>query len=222
MKRGNTAMVLESFIEGMTSAGTDVELSYASRLKVKPCACDNMYCWFTEPGKCCIDDDMETLYPRLKEAQTLVIATPVYIPLPTDMQTVINRLCPLIFPALKTRDGRTRAELRNDVSLERIALVATGGWWELENFDTVVRIAREFSETAGLEYAGAVLRPHAALMRPNGEVTEEGQRVLQAVNKAGVELATEGTMHADTIEEISRPLIPRDDLRRWLNQLVGA
>ncbi len=39
MGRGSTARDLTPLIEGMVSAGADVELFYASRLKAKPCAC---------------------------------------------------------------------------------------------------------------------------------------------------------------------------------------
>jgi multimeric flavodoxin WrbA len=39
MEKGNTALVLASFIQGMTEAGSEVELFYASRLKVEPCSC---------------------------------------------------------------------------------------------------------------------------------------------------------------------------------------
>lgn len=91
----------------MRDAGSEVELFYASRLDVKPCACGQMYRWYDSPGECCIRDDMETLYPRLKEAHTLVLATPVYLPLPGEMENVLNRLCPLLDPSLRfARDAR--------------------------------------------------------------------------------------------------------------------
>ena len=44
MEKGNTAMVLAPFAQGMIDAGFDVELFHASRLKIKPCACGEMYC----------------------------------------------------------------------------------------------------------------------------------------------------------------------------------
>ena len=56
MEKGDTAMVLAPFIEGMIDAGSDVELFYASRLKVKPCTCGEMYCWYKRPGECCFKD----------------------------------------------------------------------------------------------------------------------------------------------------------------------
>lgn len=220
MEKGYTALVLTALIEGMIDAGCDVELFYASRLNVKPCACGQMYCWYNEPGECCFQDDMQVLYPKLKGADTLILATPVYIPLPGAMQDVINRLCPLIEPLLETREGRTRARFRDDVKIQRIALVAVGGWWERGNFDTVVRIAEELADDASVAFAGAVLRPHAFLMKEAGELTADGQAVLTAVRKAGHELVTAGSVGDETLAAISRPLISEDDLRRMYNQWV--
>ena len=105
MEKGNTAMILSPFAQGMMDAGADVEIFYASRLKVKPCTCGEMYCWYKKPGECFIKDDMQGLYPKLKEADILILATPVYIPLPGDMQDIINRLCPLLKPLLEKRHG---------------------------------------------------------------------------------------------------------------------
>ena len=209
MERGNTAMVLNPFIEGMTDAGSHVELFYASRLKVKPCACGNMYCWTQMPGECCINDKMQMLYPKLKEADVLVLATPVYIPLPGDMQNIINRLCPLLDPVLEFRKGRTRATFRKDIRSRTIVLVSSGGWWEKGNFGTVVRIVKELAEDASVKFAGAVLRPHADFMRAGEGLTQDGRAVVDALRKAGYELAKDGVMRQETLAAISRPLISR-------------
>lgn len=219
--RGNTALMLTALIQGMEDAGSQVELYYASRLNVKPCACGTMYCWYGEPGVCCVKDKMQLLYPKLREADTLVLATPVYIPLPGAMQDVINRLCPLVKPLLETREGRTRARFHNDVQIQRIALLSTGAWWEKGNFDTVVRIVRELAEDASVEYAGAVLRPHAFAMKEGGALTHDGEAVLDAVRTAGYELAHGGAMRPETLEAIGRPLISEEELRRSYNQLLG-
>jgi len=220
MEKGNTAMVLTPFIQGMMDVGSDVELLYASRLKVKPCTCGEMYCWNEMPGECCIKDDMQLLYPKLREADILVLATPVYIPLPGDMQNIINRLCPLLDPFLEFREGRTRARFRKDVGIRKIVLVSTGGWWEKANFGTVVRITEELAKDASVEFAGAVLRPHAHLMKEKGELTQDGEAVLNAVRRAGYELVKEGVMTKETLETISRPLISQEDLWRRYNKAL--
>lgn len=218
MEKGNTALVLTPFIQGMTDAGYDVELFYASRLKVKPCACGEMYCWDQRPGECCIQDDMQLLYPKLREADILILATPVYIPLPGEMQNVINRLCPLLDPSLEFRAGRTRARFRQDVAIRKIVLVSVSGWWEKGNFGTVVRIAEELAQDASVEFAGAVLRPHAFLMKKGGELTADGQAVLNAAHRAGYELVKEGAMTDEALEAISRPLISQEELWQRYNR----
>lgn len=214
MERGTTARILGPFVEGMNDAGSHVELFYASRLRVKPCACPNMYCWTEMPGECCIEDKMQLIYPELKQADILVLATPVYIPLPGDMQNVINRLCPLLDPVLEFRNGRTRARFRNGVRIKSIALVSTGGWWEKQNFGTVLRIVKELAEDASVDFAGAILRPHIGAMEQEGELTQSAMAVLDAVRKAGYELGKYGVMGKDTLKAVSRPLISRAEFWR--------
>ncbi|MEM2102882.1 MAG: flavodoxin family protein, partial [Candidatus Bathyarchaeia archaeon] len=107
MEKGYTAILLGAFLDGMKETGASVELFYVTRLKIKDCLAD-FDCWWKRPGECIIKDDMQMLYPKLREADILVLATPVYIPLPGAMQNFLNRLCPLMEPLLEFRDGRTR------------------------------------------------------------------------------------------------------------------
>jgi multimeric flavodoxin WrbA len=220
MEKGYTAMILTSFIQGMMDAGSDVELFYARRLKVEPCTCGEMYCWYKKAGECCIKDDMQMLYPKLSKADILILATPVYIPLPGEMQNIINRLCPLVEPFLETREGRTRVRFHKHVKIRKIVLVSTGGWWEKANFGTVVRIAEELAKDASVEFTGAVLRPHAFLMKEKGKLTKDGEAVLNAVKRAGYELVKEGEMNKETLEMVSRPLISEEELRRRYNKAL--
>jgi hypothetical protein len=57
-------------------------------------------------------------------------------------------------------------------------------------------------------------------MRQGGELTEEGEAVLNVVKRAGYELAKEGVMSEKTLEAISRPLISEDELRRRYNEAL--
>lgn len=219
-EKGDTALVLSSFLEGLRENDVPVELHYASRLKVKPCACGDMRCWYDSPGECCIKDDMQLLYPKLKEADFLILATPVYIPLPGAMQNIINRLCPLVEPYLEFRQSRTRARFRQDVNIKNFILISTGGWWEKENMSTVVRVVEELAQNTNVEFGGAILRPHAFLMKTDGKVNKEGNKILNAVKNAGCELIQNGQMNQETLDFISHPLISEEELRRRYNQLL--
>ena len=219
--KGSTGKVLAAFLEGMSSEGWDVDVIEVSRLDLRPCT-GQMRCWYRRPGTCHINDDMQGLYPRLAEADLLVLATPVYIPLPGMMQTCINRLCPLMEPVLQTRDGRTRIRVREHVRMRRLALVSTSGWWEVENFGTVVRIAEEFALNAGVGFTGAILRPHAFLMEREGKLTDEGAAVADAVREAGRQAATREEVDPQTLEAIARPLTSQEELRQRYNALLST
>jgi hypothetical protein len=213
MEKSDTAMLMKPFLYGMKEAGASVELFYVTRLNIQSCVGD-FYCWDAKPGECIISDDMQTLYPKLRSADILVLVTPVYIPLPGEMQNFINRLCPLIEPLLEWRDGRTRARFHENVKIRRIALVSASGWWEKGNFDTVVRIAEEIAKDASVEFAGAVLRPHAFLMNEN---KEKAKIIMAALKQAGYQLVKDGKMTDEVLETISQPLIAEEELRRRSN-----
>ena len=214
MEKSETAVVLAPFIEGMKAAGASVELVYVKRLKIMPCMGD-FQCWGELPGQCRVRDDMQTLYPKLKSADILVLATPVYVPLPGEMQNFMNRLVPLIDPYLIRRGDRTRARPNKDVMIKKIALVSTCGWWEKGNFGTVVRIAQEISKDMGVEFAGAVLRPHASLLSREGAKAED---VLRALRQAGKALVESGKLPKALLDTIAQPLISEQEFRRRSNE----
>jgi len=80
-----------------------------------------------------------------------------------------------------------------------------------------VRITEELAKDASVEFAGAVLRPHAFLMKEKGKLTKDGETVLNAVKRAGYELIEEGKMNKETLETISRPLVSEKELWRRYN-----
>jgi multimeric flavodoxin WrbA len=222
MDKGNTGLILAPFLEGMRESGASVELYYAKSLNVKPCN-GRLDCWHRNPGQCYIQDDMQSLYPKLRQADILVLATPVYLPLPGEMQNVMNRLCPLIEPILELRDGRTRAGFHEGINIRKIVLVSVCGWWEMGNFDTIIQIVEGIAKDVNCEFTGSVLRPHAYLMRTESEKT---RKVVDALKQAGSELVNNGTMSGDLLEIISQPLIPEEDYRNDLTmdylKTIGA
>ncbi len=202
-EKGSTAKILSPFLEGMRRAGASVDLFYAKDLAVRPCE-GEFYCWFKKPGTCHIRDGMQQMYPRLREANILVLATPVHVPLPGEMQNFVNRIVPLMNPTMRREGGRTRAQFRDDVKIGKIALVSSCAWWEKANFDTVVRIARELASDVNVEFAGALLRPHSSLLVEGGEKTE---RILRAAEQAGYVLIKEGRIPEDLVKIVGQPLV---------------
>lgn len=74
-RNGNTELLLNSFVEGVKTQGWEAEIYRIHYLNIGMCqACD--FC--AKEGECILDDDMQYIYSRIKEAQGLVVASPVY------------------------------------------------------------------------------------------------------------------------------------------------
>jgi len=207
MSKGYTSQILEPLIEGMRNAKAEVTLLQASKLKIKPCT-GEFYCWFKKPGECILKDDMQAVYELLIDSDILILAAPVYIPLPGDIQNLINRLLPLMEPILKNKNGRTRAKFHDKVKIKKIILVATSGWWELGNFDTVKHIVEEIAADFNVEFGGAILRPHSTAMNSH---PDDKKIIIKTLAEAGYQLIKEGKISPDKLELISKPLTSFED-----------
>jgi multimeric flavodoxin WrbA len=76
-KGGNSEILAEQVARGAREAGADVEVFRLNDMKISSCqACGACQMNFEE--NCVIDDDMKDLYPKLRRADVLVLAGPVY------------------------------------------------------------------------------------------------------------------------------------------------
>lgn len=76
-KQGNSATLARQVMAGAKSEGAEVESFYLHGMDIRPCtACES--CRGETGNDCVIDDDMRILYPKLREADAIVIASPVY------------------------------------------------------------------------------------------------------------------------------------------------
>jgi len=81
--KGNTELLLDSLLGGIKdvwaelpgASNNTIELIRLAELHISPCIqCD--YC--LKHGRCSINDDMQLLYPKVTEADGLVLASPIY------------------------------------------------------------------------------------------------------------------------------------------------
>ena len=75
-EKGNSATLANRLAEGAAAAGAQVESICLHGLDIRACdACDLCQ----EPGSgCVIEDDMQPLYPKLAQADAIVLASPIY------------------------------------------------------------------------------------------------------------------------------------------------
>ncbi len=74
-KKGNTEILTRHALKAIEEEGIDTELVSLGDVEIKPCtAC--MVCEKEE--RCPIDDDLFAIYLRMKEADAIILASPVY------------------------------------------------------------------------------------------------------------------------------------------------
>jgi len=76
-KNGNSTILAEEAVKGARRAGAEVEIVRLRDMTIRPClACES--CRRKGAKGCVQDDSMILLYPKLRAADALVIASPVY------------------------------------------------------------------------------------------------------------------------------------------------
>ena len=72
---GNTEILLEEALKGAEKEGAEIQRLYLRDLDITPCTechgCD-------ETGSCVILDDMQNIYPKLLEADLIILASPIF------------------------------------------------------------------------------------------------------------------------------------------------
>jgi multimeric flavodoxin WrbA len=72
---GNTDLLLKEALRGATEAGARVEGIHLGNLRITPCR-ECLSCF--KDGACVIADDMQGVYPRLLEADIVILASPIF------------------------------------------------------------------------------------------------------------------------------------------------
>lgn len=165
--RSTTRQLAANVLAGAAETGAETEMIDLSDLRITPCtACEG--CSFN--GVCVYDDDVPSLVARMKEADGIVFACPVYIDNVTgQMKVFFDRLADAIHyqvlfgkfgcsvATTHTSGGDEIVAYQNHV-LNYLAVVSVGGISVATGGDPGVVDAREDEARAlGKKLAGAIV-----------------------------------------------------------------
>ncbi len=111
-KNGNSGILAREIISGATAGGVGIQTFRLQDMSISPCdGCGA--CQKREAIGCVVRDDMQTIYPSLKAADIIVIASPVYwFSVSAQVKAFIDR-----FYALQGVAGRSLAGKRAAIVL---------------------------------------------------------------------------------------------------------
>lgn len=140
-KGGNTDLLVSAFAEG-ASIKHDVEVISVADYKVNPCIGCNT-CFSREGNACFQNDDMTAIYEKLKTAEIIVAASPVYFyGISAELKAIIDRL---------------HTPMRNGFPTKKLALLLVGAATLPELFDAIKVQYQLILNYFHLEDAGMVL-----------------------------------------------------------------
>ena len=139
---GNTELLANAFADGARENGCEVEIINVAECDIHPCVGCNT-CFAREDHSCFQKDGMTAVYEKLRQADTLVIASPVYFyGVSAQLKAAIDRL---------------HTPMRNDFGIKRLGLILVGAASLPGLFDPILLQYHMTLQFFGLEDIGAVL-----------------------------------------------------------------
>ncbi len=215
MDKGNTALILMPFLEGMRERGAEVELFYTKKLRIRPCQ-GEFRCVIETPGECFQKDDMEVLFSKIVDADIWVFGSPLYLSgVNGPMKILWDRMViPMGEAHTEYKEGRSRHPMREGIKSGKVILVSSCGYWGLHNFNLLIEHTKELCFHTHREYIGSILRPHAYALKSLVEGGNQGDDVLEAARMAGRQLIEHGELSQKTLDIVSRELVPLESYVR--------
>ncbi|MBQ8825078.1 MAG: flavodoxin family protein [Ruminococcus sp.] len=140
-KNGNTDLLVNAFAEGAINNNI-VEIVSVADYNVNPCIGCNS-CFTREGNQCFQDDNMTEIYEKLKSADMLVIASPVYFyGISASLKAIIDRL---------------HTPMRNKFKIKKLALLLVGAATLPNLFDSIILQYQLVLDFFNLEDAGMIL-----------------------------------------------------------------
>lgn len=146
--KSNTDLLLDEALKGAQSQGAEVEKIIVDKLKIAPC---KEYYGCERDGNCVIRDDMDDMYPKLVEADVLIVASPMFFyGISGQLKIFIDRC-----QALWARKYILNQEFSQ--SERKGAFIGVGATRGEKLFDGSILIVQYFFKAVNVQYAGEVL-----------------------------------------------------------------
>ena len=163
---GNTKKMVAAFAEGAAAAGHHVDVVDVCKKKIGGClACE--YCHTKGRGECIQKDDMQEVYALLREAEMLVIASPIYYHgISGQLKCAIDRFYSAAYPKKPSK-------------LKKVAMILSSG--DSDMYDgALFSFKGDFLDYLGLENMGVF----TAYGAQNGSAAK-----LEEIRKVGASLS---------------------------------
>ncbi len=144
---GNTDILIDRFLEGAGAAGAKTEKIILNELIFSPCReCENM----PDDGLCLIQDDMQSIYAKVKKADVLVLGSPIFFgSLSAQMKMMIDR-----FQCVWRAKYMLKKDVPGESSSRKGYFLCVEASERKDFFHNAKSIVRNYFATIDVDYAG--------------------------------------------------------------------
>ncbi len=206
-KKGVTWKLLDSLLKGLSEGGATVKEFQLKDMNISYCkAC--LTCMHKTPGQCAQRDDMDQIYPSLKESDLFVMGTPVYTDtMSTQMKTVMDRCICGMDPFLRIDPSNRLRHPYSWAMPSKFLLMSTSGFPEMESFQPLITTFKAQAANFGCESIGEICLPGSIALQMAPHLLEPRLGLIQ---QAGKRLALDGKIDPAFLEELNRPIVSVD------------
>jgi multimeric flavodoxin WrbA len=183
-KGGNTDILLDQALESAAEAGAETERIYCRKLKnlsgcIECGGCD-------ETGKCVVEDDMQEVYPLLKEADAVILSVPIFFfNMPAQSKALVDRTQACWADRLLKKKTK---EARKKYDSGKGWLIAVGATKGANLFTGMELTAKYFYDALDMTYEGAMLVWN---VEAKGDIKDHPEHI-QAARDLGRKIVTGG------------------------------
>ncbi len=146
--KGNTDLLLDEALKGAQSQGSEIEKIIVDKLKIAPC---KEYYGCLRDGNCVIRDDMDNIYPKLLEADRIIIASPMFFyGVTSQLKALIDR-CQAIWARKYVLKQKLSDKERKG------AFIAVGATKGKQLFDGSILVIKYFYQAIEVSYVDELL-----------------------------------------------------------------
>ena len=175
--KGNTDLLLDEALKGAQNQGAEVEKIIVDKMNIAPC---KEYYGCARDGNCVIRDDMDDIYPKLMDADIIIIASPMFFySITAQLKALIDR-CQAIW-ARKTLLKQSPSNPHR-----KGAFIGVGATKGARLFEGSILIMKYFFKDLDIEYSGELL---VRGIDKRGEIKDNPQALLDAY-KLGQQLVS--------------------------------
>jgi multimeric flavodoxin WrbA len=166
---GNSDLLLDLALEGAKDGGAEAEKIILCRKKISGCL-DCGKC--NETGGCVIKDDMQEIYGKILEAETIIHSVPLYFwAMTSQMKAYLDRWC-----AFFDANWEWQKTYYPRMHGKKIGLITLCGAPDVHTSDPIVHSFKSTCEFGGLDLFGVVLASASA----KGEIGKNEEKKKEA------------------------------------------